>query len=109
MRYGLIAGNGRFPLLVLESARRLGHDFTIIAIQEEAGPEIESMAPRCHWISLGQLSKLIEILKEEEIGDLCWHGIFSWRGTLGDGAAGERGASGDYSTPVHEAHFIFPC
>jgi len=52
---------------------------------------------------------VLEILKEEEIGDLCWHGIFSWRGTLGDGAAGERGASGDYSTPVQEAHFIVPC
>ena len=74
MRYGLIAGNGRFPLLVLESARRLGHDFTIIAIQEEAGPEIESMAPRCHWISLGQLSKLIEILKEEDITEVVMCG-----------------------------------
>ena len=74
MRYGLIAGNGRFPLLVLESARRLGHDFTIIAIQEEARPEIESMAPRCHWISLGQLSKLIEILKEEDITEVVMCG-----------------------------------
>ena len=38
MRYGLIAGNGRFPLLALESARQLGHDVTVIAIQEEASP-----------------------------------------------------------------------
>ena len=41
MRYGLIAGNGRFPLLALESARRLGHDVTVIAIQEEASREVE--------------------------------------------------------------------
>ncbi len=67
MRYGLIAGNGRFPLLALESARQLGHDITVIAIQEEASKEVEALAPRCHWISLGQLSKLIEILKAEGI------------------------------------------
>ena len=40
MRYGLIAGNGRFPELALESARRLGHDVTVIAIQEEAGTSV---------------------------------------------------------------------
>ncbi|MGA3260562.1 MAG: LpxI family protein, partial [Bryobacteraceae bacterium] len=49
MRYGLIAGNGRFPLLALESAQRLGLDVTVIAIEEEASPEVASMAPRCHW------------------------------------------------------------
>ena len=42
MRYGLIAGNGRFPLLALESARQLGHEVTVIAIQEEASPEVEA-------------------------------------------------------------------
>jgi len=51
-------------------------------------------------------ASVFEILKEEEIGGLCWHRIFSYRGGLGDGAAGERGASGDYGTPVHETHFI---
>jgi DUF1009 family protein len=74
MRYGLIAGNGRFPLLALESARRLGHDVTVIAIQEEASPEVESLAPRCHWISLGALSKLIEILKEDGISEVVMCG-----------------------------------
>lgn len=74
MRYGLIAGNGRFPLLALESARRLGHDVTVVAIQEEASLEVESLAPRCHWISLGQLSKLIEILKEEGITEVVMAG-----------------------------------
>lgn len=74
MRYGLIAGNGRFPLLALESARQLGHEVTVIAIQEEASRELETMAPRCHWISLGQLSKLIEILKSEGITEVVMCG-----------------------------------
>ena len=75
MRYGLIAGNGRFPLLALESAQRLGHDVTVIAIQEEAAKEVEALAQRCHWISLGQLSKLIDILKEDGITEvvMCGH------------------------------------
>jgi hypothetical protein len=74
MRYGLIAGNGRFPELALESARSLGRDVTVIAIQEEASPEIEAMAPRCYWISLGQLSKLIDILKREGISEVVMCG-----------------------------------
>lgn len=74
MRYGLIAGNGRFPLLALESAQRLGHDVTVVAIQEEASPEVAALAPRCHWISLGQLSKLIEVLKEEQITEVVMAG-----------------------------------
>src|SRR5208337_2459222 len=74
MRYGLIAGNGRFPLLALESAARLGLDVTVIAIEEEASPEVASLAARCHWISLGQLSKLIDILKEEGITEVVMCG-----------------------------------
>lgn len=74
MRYGLIAGNGRFPMLALESALRLGHDVTVIAIQEEASPEVESLAPRCHWISLGALSRLIDILKQDGITEVVMCG-----------------------------------
>src|SRR3954469_11584579 len=74
MRYGLIAGNGRFPVLALESARALGHDVTVIAIQEEASPEVEKLAARCHWISLGALSKLIDICKREEIAEVVMCG-----------------------------------
>jgi DUF1009 family protein len=74
MRYGLIAGNGRFPLLALESARQLGLDVTVIAIQEEAPREVEGLASRCHWISLGQLSRLIEILKQEGITEVMMCG-----------------------------------
>ena len=74
MRYALIAGNGRFPLLALESAARLGLDVTVIAIAEEASPEVAGLAARCHWISLGQLSKLIEILKSEDITEVVMCG-----------------------------------
>ena len=74
MRYGLIAGNGRFPMLALESARQLGHEITVIAIQEEASKEVESLAARCHWISLGQLGKLIDILKREGITEVMMCG-----------------------------------
>jgi len=61
-------------MLALESARKLGHDVTVIAIQEEASREVETLAPRCHWISLGQLSKLIEILKQEGIAEVVMCG-----------------------------------
>ena len=58
----------------LESARRLGHDVTVVAIKEEAAPEVEQLAPRCHWISLGALSKLIEILKNDGISEVVMCG-----------------------------------
>ena len=74
MRYGMIAGNGRFPLLALESAQQLGHDVTVIAIQEETSKEVADLAPRCHWISLGELSKLIDILKREGISEVVMCG-----------------------------------
>ncbi len=67
MRYGLIAGNGRFPVLALEAARRAGMEIVAIGIKEEASREIEPLASRCYWISLGSLSKLIEICHEEKI------------------------------------------
>ena len=74
MRYGLIAGNGRFPLLALESARKLGHEVVAIGIEEEASREIEPLAARCYWISLGQLSRLIEILISEGIDEVVMAG-----------------------------------
>lgn len=74
MRYGLIAGNGRFPILALEEARKLGHQVVAIAIKEEASPEVEGLASRTHWISLGALSRLIEICKEEGITEIVMAG-----------------------------------
>lgn len=68
MRLGLIAGNGRFPFLVLDAARGAGHTVTIIAIKEEAFPELEAAAARepavaVHRVSLGQLGRCISLLK----------------------------------------------
>src|SRR5690349_3187520 len=63
-KLGLIAGNGRFPFLVLDAARAQGHDVVVAAIKEETFPEIESHgAAAVHWLSLGELSKLIETFK----------------------------------------------
>jgi len=68
MRLGLIAGNGRFPFLVLDAARAMGHDVTIIALREETFPELTDAAARAkadiHWISLGQLGQCIRLLKD---------------------------------------------
>jgi UDP-2,3-diacylglucosamine hydrolase len=74
VKYGLIAGNGRFPILALQTARDLGHEIVAIGIREEASAEIEPLAVRTHWISLGQLSKLIEILKSEGITQVIMAG-----------------------------------
>jgi DUF1009 family protein len=74
MKYGLIAGNGRFPLLALESARGLGHDVVVVAIQEEAAPEVEAAGYPTHWISLGALSRLIDILKDAGITEVIMAG-----------------------------------
>src|SRR5437764_11077259 len=73
-RYGLIAGNGRFPLLALESARQLGYEITVIALQEEASKEVEALAARCYWISIGQLGKMIEICKRDGITEVMMCG-----------------------------------
>ncbi len=65
--WGLIAGNGDFPFLVLEGARRRGIEMAVIAIREEASPELERVARRLHWVSLGELSRTIELLHQEGV------------------------------------------
>ena len=71
MRVGLIAGNGRFPFLVLEAARSLGHEVTVIAIKEETDRGIEAIAVAAgydtHWVSLVHLGRLLSILKEAQV------------------------------------------
>jgi UDP-2,3-diacylglucosamine hydrolase len=74
VKYGLIAGNGRFPILALETARTLGHEIVAIGIQEEASRDIEALAARTYWISLGELSKLVDILKREGIAEIMMTG-----------------------------------
>jgi DUF1009 family protein len=66
-RWGLIAGNGDFPFLVLEGARSRGIEMAVIAIREEASPALEKSAKRIHWVSLGELSRTIELLHEEGV------------------------------------------
>ncbi len=67
-RLGLIAGNGKFPLLVLDAARSKGMQVVVAAIKEETSPEIEHHgASAVHWLSLGELSKLIETFKSAGI------------------------------------------
>lgn len=65
-RLGLIAGNGRFPLLVLDAAAALGRAVTVVAIKEEAGADLEALARQrgvdLHWVSLGQLGRCIDVL-----------------------------------------------
>ncbi len=63
----MIAGNGRFPFLVLEGARSQGIDMAVIALKEEASPELERIARRMHWVSLGELSKAIELMHREGV------------------------------------------
>jgi DUF1009 family protein len=65
--WGLIAGNGRFPFLVLQGARSQGIDMAVIAIKEEADPELSKQAQRLHWVSLGELSKTIDLLHQEGV------------------------------------------
>lgn len=79
MRIGLIAGNGRFPFLVIEAARSLGHEVTVVAIREEADASLESIADDSlgiviHWISLGQLGRCIAILKEAGVSRVLMAG-----------------------------------
>jgi UDP-2,3-diacylglucosamine hydrolase len=79
VRLGLIAGNGRFPFLVLEAARSVGHDVTVVAIEEEAFPDLADAAARTpraalHWVSLGQLGKCISLLKEAGVTEAVMAG-----------------------------------
>jgi UDP-2,3-diacylglucosamine hydrolase len=67
-KLGLIAGNGTFPFLVLNAARAQGLEVVVAAIKEEASPEIATRgAASVHWLSLGDLSKLIETFKAEGV------------------------------------------
>ena len=71
MKLAIIAGNGRFPFLVLDAARSLGHDVTIIAIKEEAAKDLEEAATASgtpfHWVSIGHLGTFLKILKDAKI------------------------------------------
>lgn len=63
-KLGLIAGNGRFPFQVIQSARQQNIDIVIAAIKEETAPEIESCGYPVHWLGLGELGKLIRTFQK---------------------------------------------
>ncbi|MBK6723118.1 MAG: UDP-2,3-diacylglucosamine diphosphatase LpxI [Acidobacteria bacterium] len=67
MQYGLIAGNGRFPFLVIDGARRAGVELAVVAIKEETDPEIEKIANNMTWVGIGQLGKMISFFKKNGV------------------------------------------
>lgn len=78
MKLGLIAGNGRFPFLVLDAARAQGREVTVVAVNDEASPELESHArtrgAALHWVALGHLGKCLKILTEAGVTDVVMAG-----------------------------------
>jgi UDP-2,3-diacylglucosamine hydrolase len=71
-RLGLIAGNGRFPFLLLDAARAQGVPVVVAAIKEETEPEMDARAAadpgiKVHWLSLGELSRLIDTFRQEGV------------------------------------------
>jgi DUF1009 family protein len=81
-KYGLIAGNGRFPTMVLEGARARGVEIAVAAIKEETSPDVEKLASRVEWIGVGQLGKMLNFFKRENVthaimaGQVKHHQIF---------------------------------
>ena len=70
----MIAGNGRFPLLALQTAKREGHDVVVVAIENEATPDLARYTSSLHWINIGQLGKLIDIFKAESVSEVMMTG-----------------------------------
>jgi len=73
-RLAVIAGNGRFPFLVLEAARSQGLEPLVVAIREEASPELSQAAQAVHWLSLGEVTKLLELLRSERVTEVLLAG-----------------------------------
>ncbi|MGQ0695892.1 MAG: DUF1009 domain-containing protein, partial [Nitrospiraceae bacterium] len=66
-RIGLIAGNGRFPIIFADNARKLGLHVSAVAHEGETEPELEHHVDRIHWIKIGQLNKLIKAFKDDGV------------------------------------------
>ncbi len=66
-RIGLIAGNGRFPIIFADNARKLGYHVSAVAHEGETEPELAGHVDRIHWIKIGQLNKLIKAFKEDGV------------------------------------------
>lgn len=67
MKFGLIAGNGQFPFLVVEGAKRAGAELSVIAIKEETDPKIEQAADNVLWVNIGQLGKMISFFRSNGV------------------------------------------
>jgi hypothetical protein len=67
VKYGLIAGNGKFPFLVIEGAKKQGASLSVVAIREETDKRIEEVAEKLTWVGIGQLGKMISFFKKEGV------------------------------------------
>ena len=67
MKFGLIAGNGQFPFLVIEGARKAGAELAVVAIKEETDPVIDKFADTVKWVNIGQLGKMIDFFKTHSV------------------------------------------
>ena len=67
MNYGLIAGNGKFPFLVVEGARSMGMSLAVVAIKEETDPKMDNVAENVTWVGIGQLGKMISFFKKHGV------------------------------------------
>lgn len=74
MKYGLIAGNGKFPFLVVEGARKAGENLIVAAVKKETDPEIEMAADKVLWVGIGQLTKMISFFKKEGVSKVIMAG-----------------------------------
>jgi DUF1009 family protein len=74
MKFGLIAGNGNFPFLVLEGARKQGAALAVVAIREETDKRIEEVAEKVIWVGIGQLGKMISFFKKEGVSSVMMAG-----------------------------------
>ena len=67
MTFGLIAGNGQFPFLVVEGARKAGAKLAVVAIKEETDPDIEKLADTVEWVGIGKLGKMLSFFKKHGV------------------------------------------
>ncbi len=74
MKFGLIAGNGKFPFLVVEGAKKHGASLSVVAIKEETDERIETVAETVVWVGIGQLGKMISFFKREGVGQVMMAG-----------------------------------
>ena len=74
MKFGLIAGNGKFPFLVVEGARKAGASLSVVAINEETDKSIETVAEKVIWVGIGQLGKMISFFKKEGVSKVLMAG-----------------------------------